>query len=549
MSLSSTAAAVGCSEQRSDDRFSDTRTAGGTGDGGASAGPSDGDGDADAGSEGGSDGGDTGDEGPPRFDVGVDDDDGGAGGDDGGIDTGPVETCEDAEMARTSIGCEFFGARFDNWADESQLAQPFALAFANVDDADAAELTLEVRAGAGWTVLEGPVTVGPLDVHVFTHVPAELEGDVGVSPGAALRVTSTRPVVGYQFNPLDGGSQSSDASLLYPVTSWDHLNLGATWQSSVNASTNLQIIAAHDGTQVELWPTVEVEGGGGVPGAAPGGSLTLSLNAGDVANVGPKYIPQSLAGSWIASAADKPVAVFASNGATTVGGGCCADHMEEQTPGLRSWGKDVVAPHLPVRNTANPEPTVWEIYASEDGTSVTFEATTGVTGLPGGAVNMDRGDVQRLAVTAPAGTEADFVVHADKPILAKAYMLSTTATGLTNDIGDPAMVAIPPAEQFLTRQVVLVPDNWVNDYVVLLRPDGAAIELDGVLVPDTEFNPVGTGDWEVARVPVDDGVHVIDGGADPAGVVVVGYDAWDSYAYTGGTGAAVINTNPTPPAG
>ena len=50
--------------------------------------------------------------------------------------------------------------------------------------------------------------------------------------------------------------------------------------------------------------------------------------------------------------------------------------------------------------------------------------------------------------------------------------------------------------------------------------------------------------YEVARVAVLDGVHVFDGGDAAFGVVIVGYDQWDSYAYLGGTGTGKINPNP-----
>ncbi|WAS97174.1 hypothetical protein [Nannocystis punicea] len=43
------------------------------------------------------------------------------------------------------------------------------------------------------------------------------------------------------------------------------------------------------------------------------------------------------------------------------------------------------------------------------------------------------------------------------------------------------------------------------------------------------FTKVGASEWEVARVPADDGVHVLTGD-QPFGVI----DEYDSYAYPGG---------------
>lgn len=495
----------------------------------------------DPGTTGGDGTGDTG----TRFDLG-----------DGGPtpppETGPIETCEDAQDARTSIGCEFLGARFPNWADQMSATPPavaYAVGVANVSPGSTASVSVESKTATGWVPLQGPVSVAPLDLHLFElNVPAVPE-DVGVATGHAVRVVADRPVVAYQFNPLDGGSQSTDASLLYPTSSWDHLNLGAAYETRSNASTNLLVVAAHDGTEIRVHPSREVEGGNGVPGAVPGGSFDVRLNAGDVANIGPKAIYESLSGTWIETDPEHPVGVFASNPCTTVPSfTCCCDHLEEQIPGLRTWGQDIVAPQLPLRNAGAPEGTMWEIYASEDGTEVDFDAAPGVQGLVAGPVTLDRGETLRMEVSAPPGTPGDFVVHASHPVLVNAFMLSASESAV-DDMGDPAMVAIPPAQQFLTRQVVLVPPNWDNDFLVVLRPQGVPVRLDGAEVAPDLFRRAGTSEWEIARIPVPDGVHVLDGGEEPVGVVVVGYDLWDSYAYTGGTGAAVLNPDPTPPVG
>src|SRR5690606_22138200 len=102
------------------------------------------------------------------------------------------------------------------------------------------------------------------------------------------------------------------------------------------------------------------------------------------------------------------------------------------------------------------------------------------------------------------------------------YMVGAEAFG--SSIGDPAMVAMAPAEQYLPRYVVLVPGTWTQDFAVITRPIGAAITMDGVLIPDVEFNPVANSGYEVARVSGPDGVHVLDGGDSPFSVIIVGYD-------------------------
>ena len=62
------------------------------------------------------------------------------------------------------------------------------------------------------------------------------------------------------------------------------------------------------------------------------------------------------------------------------------------------------------------------------------------------------------------------------------------------------------------------------------RAHGIDDDCDGV-------HPV---QWEVARVTAGDGVHDLTGSA-PFGIVIVGYDAYDSYAYPGGLDQQIIN--------
>jgi hypothetical protein len=185
---------------------------------------------------------------------------------------------------------------------------------------------------------------------------------------------------------------------------------------------------------------------------------------------------------------------------------------------------------------------VWQVYASEDDTTVSFEASAAVTGVPGMDAMLDAGEVLTLEVGGSSAEPGDFGVSADRPITVMNYM---TGSSLAGSQGDPAMVQIPPVEQFLPRYVVLVPESWTTDIAVITREAGMDVEIDGVEVPDADFIAVGD-TYEVARVPVTDGVHTFDGDA-PFGVVVVGYTAVDSYAYVGGIGTSVIN--PDPPAG
>jgi hypothetical protein len=74
---------------------------------------------------------------------------------------------------------------------------------------------------------------------------------------------------------------------------------------------------------------------------------------------------------------------------------------------------------------------------------------------------------------------------------------------------------------------------------VLTRTMGETVSIDGNLV-NSGWVQVGSTNKQAARVSVTDGVHVLTGTA-PFGVIVIGYDQYDSYGYPGGLNQAIIN--------
>jgi hypothetical protein len=463
----------------------------------------------------------------------------------GGGPTGPVipETCEQAEAGESSVGCMFYAVDMDTSSD----SLPYAIVTANVQTNVAANVSVQTREGGVWTDVQAPVAIQPLSLNEFM-VPDRHQEGTGVRAAGAYRIVSDVPIVAYQFSPIDGASSFlSDASMLYPVPTLDSINhmISTRFVSSSPGAgyPYVTIVGTADNTLVQFTASNATTAGGGIQAASAGQTITISLQDGDVAQIVAANQTAALTGSRIVTDEDHPVAVLPGHTCINIPDNvCCCDHLEEQLSGVRQWGQNFVAAHMPVRAPGNPEATFWQVYASEDGTTINFDYDPALSGLPGAVLNLDAGMVGEFMVTAPAGTEADFGVSANKPIGVVGYMVSAEALG--SSIGDPAMAQYVPVEQFLPRYVVLVPGTWVNDVFVLTRPAGATITIDGVPVDDGLFTPVGVGNLEVARVPVADGVHVLDGGDEKFGVVVVGYDEHDSYAYIGGTGTGIINPNP-----
>jgi hypothetical protein len=339
--------------------------------------------------------------------------------------------------------------------------------------------------------------------------------------------------------------------MLYPVPALDTINDVVGWTSMKDNSNGFQhgyatIVATADGTQVTVTPGPATAAGNGVPMGQPGVPFQIALNEGDVLSVAVQNLATSMTGTKVVSNDDHPVAVFSGQECALIPAStCCCDHLEEQIAGLRQWGQNFVASRMPVRNEGSPETSLWQIYASEDGTQITINADPGVTGIDNPNFMLNKGQMVELYVGGPLSEPGDFEVIASKPIGVFNYMTgSENMPGPFSQTGDPAMVQLSPIEQYLPRYVVLVPGTWVNDVAVLTRAVGATVTIDDVPVDDGAFNPVANSGYEVARVPIPDGVHVLDGGEDPFGVVIVGYDNWDSYAYLGGTGTGTINPNP-----
>lgn len=464
-----------------------------------------------------------------------------------GGEQGPIipETCAQAEAGESTVGCLFYGADLDS--HDSAENQQFAIAVSNVQQDQVATVTVETKQGNAWAVTQGPVMVQPLNLHTF-NLPPFNQDDSGIKPGGSYRITSDVPIIAYQFNPVDGAtSYLSDASMLYPVPTWDHVNHVIGWRV-INDGIGTQgsyvsIIAAHDGTVVTVTPSVATLAGNGVPAGQAGVPFQINLNQGDLAEVMTKTIGAHLTNTRVESDENHPIAVFSGNECTFIPTNVQAcDHIEEQLSGVRLWGQHFIASRVPPRSP-QVDTSLWQIYASEDATTIHLYADPEVTGLPSSPFVLNAGQVVEFYAGGVQAVPGDFEIEADKPIAVVNYMTGANNPNTAN-IGDPAMVQLSPIEQFLPRYVVLVPSTWIHDVAVIARPEGAPILLDGATISDALFVPVADSGYEVARVPVTDGIHVFDGNDAAFSIVIVGYDAYDSYAYLGGTGTGVINPNP-----
>jgi hypothetical protein len=509
--------------------------------------------------------------------------------------TGPAipETCEQAAEAKNSVGCAFFAADLENFAE----GYVYAIVVSNPQLASNAHVVVEDMRGDGGTLRTVPgleATLQPGELRVFEVSCAASQGDcpvvepgplqvtlpkvhieeTGKNPRSAFRVVSDVPILAYQWNTYGTQMNTADASLLLPVTALDDEYIGATWpwghetESPGFERGELTVVAVEDGTQVTFTPAVAVEAAedSSVPAMSAGAAAApIALDAFDVVQISPAVLHADLTGTRIS--ANKPIAVFGTHPCANVPEQpwFACDHVEEQLLPLRAWGADAVLARYAPRPdvTAAQDRPVWRVVAGADGMTVSFDPA--VEGVGASHHFVKAGDV--LQFMSAASHYASAVLD-DPPDPGEpgapffAYQLMTgrfwvkDAAGLPPladyEWGDPFMVLAPPAGQYLNRYVFTTDNvfDFAYDRIVVVRKAGYAVTLDCLgQLDDGAFQPVGASEWEVGWFNLDqpggvegceDGAHRIESDA-VFGLTVVGEDYALSVGYPGGIGVRWIN--------
>ena len=399
------------------------------------------------------------------------------------------------------------------------------------------------------------------------------------------KVTSSQPVVAYQFNPLCCNyNTTNDASLLLPESALtsDYMFLGYAMFAG-NAisrldepwSATLTIVATEPDTEVTI--TLPPPRGAGRPYSelfypelnAPGeperlegptsrGELSVRLDEFEVFNLGGAGVApvEDLTGARIVSSA--PVAVFSGHSCAYVPYtlGFC-DHIESQLFPLETWGRSFVLAPLKRRNpdaaAVTREATYWKFVARQDDTRILFGAdlTHGPQGtlrpadegVPScvefsqdptlGIVRLDRGQ------SCEFGARTMMLAQSNHPISVGAFLSgqdSVFEDAKPGDrAGDPAFFMVPPQEQYRSEYAFLTPKTYFQNYVTVTMQSGFEVDLNGRTVALTEFDheELEAAGLIRAHIPLDEGPQRLSAPL-PFGIVVYGYDDYVSYAYTGG---------------
>jgi len=355
-------------------------------------------------------------------------------------------------------------------------------------------------------------------------------------PNAALAVDgsyhlrSKVPVTVYQFNPLDyfktGASENSytnDASLLFPTNAWRYRYYVAAWQHTANVSPSLMAVTAYqDDTTVTITAAAATVAAGGAPAFQAGVPQAVTLNAGDVIEIGTANA--DLTGSYVES--DKPVQVIGGHYCANVpdGFGYC-DHLEESMLPVEALSNRYIINAPAVTTIPNGKEEMVRIIATEPNTTLTYDPPQGTA-----PTTIDSAG-QFIEIPRQA---ASYLITANHKVMVAQYMEGSSVAGNT---GDPAMALAVPIEQYRSEYLFHAPTNYTTNYVDITAPDGTIVMLDGVQV--TNFTTIGSSGYSLARItplgngPLNDGNHSITG-TQPIGISVYGYGMDTSYWYPGG---------------
>lgn len=510
--------------------------------------------------------------------------------------------CEAAEDNPSNVGCDFWAVDLDNESSTTfgisndAAAQQFSIVVANNNDYPVTVTVTKNAARIGMPVNEQVVVQTSVASRLAQRIDLpqlEVDGSMGqhgayvansgsgtfVSPHA-YHVTTTGPVVVYQFNPIIQ-QYSNDASTLIPrqalgmdyiVVGFETANpcaiAGLPGLDSIPDHGAVTIIPIHDDTQVTVTTAHAIKasaGDSGLPIAATpkGGTLTLQLSRYMVANLESEMTTGSIAectaavnagkdgdftGTYIKS--DKPIVVFTSNERGAGFGGapnveyppgwdnetdsiCCTDHLEEQLLPVTALGREFAVARSPVRSTHPTwrEPDIIRVVGTVDGTVVTTNLPA-----PWSSFTLNAREDKTFAAT------TGFTLSATAAVQVSSYLVSQHFVKY-GQTGDPSQILIPAAEQHRKDYVFLVPATFQTNYAVFSRPVGAAITLDGVEVTSCVQAAIGVVagiEYEQVTCPLAEGHHTASS-PQPFGLSVYGYYSVGSYAFVGGSDVKIIN--------
>ena len=450
----------------------------------------------------------------------------------------------DPKYNNSYIGCEYWSVDLDNYHDLGLLGSahpdevPHGVVLADPGDSLGPATVSFTVVMTDISFNQPEVVVQPGEVKVVEFPRMDIDGS-GVFD-RSIRIISNRPVVAYQFNPLDfQAAYSDDSSLLIPAEMLGKEYLILSYPTSPIEAFPIfsmpsqhgyfTVIAVEEGeTKVKVWVTARTDPPNpNDPFMMPGQEYEFALQQFQVLNLqadGSKLSPiGDLSGSRVL--ADKRVAVFSGHEEAVVespmsGDCCCAEHLEEQLFPLETWDKKYYC--AKARSRGNGDYDLWRVQAGQDGVSVTTQPA--IPGINGATLAKKGSWVE-------AFTNQSFIVEGTGPIQVAQYLSSGTCTD--QGIGDPALIMQVSDTQYRSNYIFAVPKDYSKDYITVIRHSGVAVVLDGQTLANSAFTAFVDGAYEVGYFELQDGPHSIVSD-EPFGLYQYGFHGPASYGNPGG---------------
>jgi IgGFc binding protein len=469
-----------------------------------------------------------------------------------GAPGGPIGfslTCDDVAAVPSNLGCTFWAVDLPNDERGTPMSppaadQPFAVVIANVSALGDAHVEIRMGDDDGDPLAEA--TIAPTATQTFELGTANIPAMMSSRDGLAFRIDSDVPVAAYQFNPSGNTVEvySNDASLLLPenalaedytAATADGILLGTsgTDPNPVNAGAFVSIVATTDDTHIQIDATAALVGEA---------FDEVVLDRGEVATVLSDALGEhagNLSGTRVH--ADAPIAVFAGNVATAIPASsdvCCADHLEHQLLPDTAWGTRYAIAPPPAPSGGGDAPARYSIIAGAQDTELVW-----CPKRPDGApVQLDAGEHVAFDSDAPFTVRS---TESDAPFSMTQFTLSNTELG-DDDLGDPAMIVIPPTGQHELRSVFVVPEGYIASWATVVVRDAVGLRVDGEPVDQADLQELGTLDGVphfYLHVLLPAGTHSLES-ESPAGVTVIGVDEAVGYGFAGGSGVRVLSIPP-----
>lgn len=376
--------------------------------------------------------------------------------------------------------------------------------------------------------------------------------------GQAWHIVSSYPVTAYDILPYGGAkSYLPSAELLFPTTAWGTNYFGIVPLRGTSQPQWGQVVAAQNGTQITVFPNVNLPGGnnGGAVAPAPANTQTnYTLNAGE-------YIQwqesQEMSGTIIQS--NQPIAFTGGQGydcyksMTSSGGGC--DSAHQQVPPVSAFGYEYVGiPYTTRMASLQDESIIYRIVGAVKGTNLTYSPA--VAGAPS---SINAAQVVDFEAKGPFVVKSQDANH---PFYLGQVMPGCMVTGGSRPpggcLGDEEYVNILPPAQFLTKYVFFTDPTYPTTNLVFVRvktPQGFKdVNLDckgnltgwKAITPNYEITNIDLIRGGIKNGSCDNGPHTASSDG-PFGLMVWGLDTFSSYAYPAGGNIAPINTVIVPP--